>query len=332
MPVIRRFAFAVLVSLLCMGAAAANPFRVGGVAVDVSAGTPNEAVSRGRAQARLEAAQRLIERLTLAEDRQAAGGVDVNEIARLYTSVDIEGTEKRTATRYIAVLAVNFDADAVRSYLDARRIPFVESQAAKALISPVAATPADAERFRGAFQPLADASVLAPYQVGVPAVSVSPSALAAEANAASARRVIVAELAGRSGAWTVALSELASDGSRNALGSLGPFGDERQASGGVIRHLETLWKAASVVRTSGSAQMSAVARFSALEDWVRIRRALETSRLVSQLKVEALSMTGADLSFVYAGRPEQLAADLSARGASLTPDGRVWVIRRSGGG
>jgi hypothetical protein len=329
-----RFVLLTLAISLGSAGAMANPFRVGGVAVDVSGGTPSEAVSKGRAQARVEAARRLIERLTLAEDRARAGGIDVNEVARLYTSVDIEGTEKRTATRYIAVLAVNFDAEAVRDLLDAKRVPFVESQAARALVIPAASALTDADRFRAAFSPASDASALTPYQVGGPALigAAQWDALAAERAAAGARRVIVAELGGAEGAWIASVTELTSDGGRQSLGSAGPLATQVDLGAAVIGVMETAWKNASVVRTAGSTELSVIARFSSLAEWVRIRSAIEKSRLVASLDVEAVTVSGADLRFVFSGRPDQLASDLAARGVALVQEGQTWLLRVTGAG
>ena len=63
--------------------------------------------------------------------------------------------------------------------------------------------------------------------------------------------------------------------------------------------------------------MAAVATFNGMPEWVKIRKGIEGSRMISGLKVESISTAGADLTFNFAGRPDQLAADLRARGLTL---------------
>jgi hypothetical protein len=48
--------------------------------------------------------------------------------------------------------------------------------------------------------------------------------------------------------------------------------------------------------------------------------------MISGLKIESISTAGADLTFNYAGRPDQLAADLRARGLTLRGADRGWTI------
>jgi hypothetical protein len=75
--------------------------------------------------------------------------------------------------------------------------------------------------------------------------------------------------------------------------------------------------------------MEATVAFSGVAEWIRIRKALETSRMVSSLTIDSLSIRGADVSFVYAGRADQLATDLRARGVDLTGEDNGWRLGAS---
>ena len=97
-----------------------------------------------------------------------------------------------------------------------------------------------------------------------------------------------------------------------------------------MNELERAWKAASVVRSTGSTSVSLIARFQDLTQWTRIKKGLEGSRLVSNLNIEALTVSGADITFSYAGRPDQLAADLRSRGVELGAVGSGWMLQASG--
>jgi hypothetical protein len=51
--------------------------------------------------------------------------------------------------------------------------------------------------------------------------------------------------------------------------------------------------------------------------------------MVSSLTIDSLSIRGADVSFVYAGRADQLATDLRARGVDLTGEDNGWRLGAS---
>ena len=89
-------------------------------------------------------------------------------------------------------------------------------------------------------------------------------------------------------------------------------------------------KPSSVVRSTGSTGVSLIANFADLQQWTRIRKGLETSRLVQDLNVESISVAGADITFNYAGSPEQLQSDL--RVARRRADQRQWRLGASGVG
>jgi hypothetical protein len=311
------------------GAAFADPFEVRDLRVDVTAASAVEAQRQGLAEARLAAARRLIDRLTLPADRAAATQpLDPAAVARLYLSTDTQGDEKRTASRYIAVLSVRFDAKAVRAYLDERKVPFVESQAERTLVSPAVGAGLSPDVWARVWEKKDDPTSLTPFVVSPEAWDRSPSwsDVAAEAAAVGARRVVVPEAFAQAGRIMVRLTELRPDTAPALLMQAGPYADVAQAQSGAVAAMEEVWKTASIVRTVGSARMQAMVGFAGATDWMKIRKALETSRLVSALTVESLSVRGADVSFVYAGRADQLAADLRARGVALTGEDSGWRL------
>jgi len=192
---------ALATALACLTAAAAqaqagDPFTITDVPVDASADNAADAQRDALQQGQLEAARRLIDRLTLARDRQgppprlgfddaaprsiddilrrsqagALGLSDAEEAALVIEdgavvdgeTVDPEeiwdgtglaplsaeeaaamiagleiSSEQRSATRYIANLAVSFDRREVAAYFDLYDVPYVESQARPALVIPV---------------------------------------------------------------------------------------------------------------------------------------------------------------------------------------------------
>jgi hypothetical protein len=317
--------------MLAVAPAAADPYTVRQIAVDVAGATSVEAQQRAYGEARVEGANRLIRRLTLAEDRQTAGVLNIDSATAqsLASGVDTDADSKRTATRFIGVLAVKFNAAAVRQYLDARGVPFVDTQAGRALIVPVAQRGAvDGAAWAAAWAGRRDDDALTPWVASAEYWDALPAwaDVQAEAAGAEALRAVLAEAYVEAGQTYVRMVEVGPGGAQATLAVTGPHADLAAAAAAALAEMETAWKRESIVRTSGSTPISLVASFTALDQWVRIQRALETSRIVSGLDIEAVSAVGADLSFLYAGRPDQLAADLRARGVTLTASERGWVL------
>ncbi|MEQ1783840.1 MAG: hypothetical protein ABMA14_20985, partial [Hyphomonadaceae bacterium] len=95
---IARFAALVVAGATLAGAAfAQNPvYRVKDLVVDAVAPNAADASLQGRNAARLTGAQRLIERLTLPEDR-ARVQLDAAAVARLYSKYQTQGDQKSSA-------------------------------------------------------------------------------------------------------------------------------------------------------------------------------------------------------------------------------------------
>jgi hypothetical protein len=323
-----RFVALVFAMFALAAPAFADPFRVRDLSVDVQAASGTAAVSEGRAQARMAAAERLIDRLTLPEDRaQATQPILAADVAQQVLSVDTQGQEKITSSRYIATLIVNFSAKDVRAYFAARGVPIVEAQAGKAMIVP-ATSGLSATAWGAAWAGKSDDTVLTPYVVSAESWDRHPTwnDIQPEVQSSGAVRGVAAEAYGQNGQIYVRLSELRSGTPEATLAVAGPFSDMSSAQAGSLQALEQAWKSASIVRTSGSTSISLVASFADISQWVKIRKGLEASRLISGLNIESLSTRGADISFVYAGRPDQLAADLRSRGVSLRGADNGWLV------
>jgi hypothetical protein len=331
------------------GAAFADPYRVKDLPVDKTAANQSDAQTQGRAEALQLGAQLLIERLTLPEDRaNARQPIEVSAVARLNRGYQTQGDQKTTAVsggfRYTGLLTYNFRADDVRAYLEQRGVPYVDSQAAMALIIPVAGGGVDPAAWgnqwtvrsgAGALSPVvgkSDDTVLTPYVGSIAPRTSRPTTadIQSELTVAGADHGVIAEINMQGSQYYVRLVDMRSNVPNPNIGIAGPFLGLQAAQQGAVLEMERAWKAASIVRTSGSTSVSLVATFQDIQQWVKIRKGLETSRLVSNLNVEALTTVGADITFTYAGRPEQLAADLRAKGVDLRNGDGGWVLAAAG--
>ena len=131
--------------------------------------------------------------------------------------------------------------------------------------------------------------------------------------------------------YYVRLTDMRTTVPNPTIGVVGPYVSLGSAQTGAVAELERAWKTASVVRSTGATSVSLIAQFQDLAQWTRIRKGLEASRLVHSLNIESLTITGADITFSYSGRPDQLASDLRSRGVDLrNGNGGGWVLVAAG--
>ncbi len=343
-----RFAAVFVASLTIAGAAfAQHPvYRVKDLAVDKVAPTAAEAQQQARNDARLIGAQRLIDRLTLPEDRSAARPpIDAATVARAYRSVTSQNEKSSPAPgggiRATGVVTWTYREEEVRKYLDSIGVPYVDSQAGLALIVPVAAAGVDARQWSaqwtmtgtgGAITGKTDDSVLTPYVSSTEAWPRRPAwtEIQEELTRTRANHGVIAEVYQQGAQYYVRLADMRTNIPNPDIGIAGPFVSLQSAQAGAITEMERAWKAASIVRGSGSTSMSLVATFADIQEWARIRKGLETSRLVRELNIESVSTAGADITFAYTGRPDQLTSDLRSKGVDLSGGNGAWVLRVSG--
>jgi hypothetical protein len=344
---IARFVAVIVVSFAAAGAAfAQNPvYRVKDLVVDRVAPSAADAGLQGRNEARLTGAERLINRLTLPEDRQRASQpIEASAVAQLYRSYQNQGEMKSSSVsggiRATGVVTWTFDEERVRAYLEQRGVPYVDNQAALALVLPVAGAGVNASDWAAQWVTRSGANVvgksdetlLAPFVASTRGWPQRPSAgdVQDELTASGAARGVIAEAYMQGPQYYVRLVDMRTTVPNPNIGVVGPFVSLGSAQTGAVAEMERAWKASSVIRSSGSTGVSLIANFADLQQWTRIRQGLESSRLVQNLNVESISVAGADITFSYAGTPEQLQSDLRSRGVELRSADGGWVLQATG--
>ncbi len=340
MKIIARFVTLIAATAVLAGAAfAQNPvYRVKGLVADAVAPNAADAGLQGRNAARLTGAQRLIDRLTLPEDRaRATQPIEASAIARLYRSYQTQGDVKSSSVaggiRSSGIVTWVFNENDVRAYFDQRGVPYVDQQAALALIVPVAAANVNPSDWAAQWVGKSDDTVLAPYVGATQGWSrrPDPSEIAGQLTSARADHGVIAEAYMQGPQYYVRLTDMRTTVPNPTIGVVGPYVSLSSAQAGAVAELERAWKAASIVRSTGATSVSLIAQFQDLAQWTRIRKGLEASRLVHNLNIESLTIAGADITFSYTGRPDQLASDLRSRGVELRNgnDGG-WVLQAAG--
>ena len=329
---IRLFLVCLLATLAVLPSAHADirsVYTIRDIEVDQTAGSVITARDLAMADARLRGAQILIDKITLPEDRMAAGGVFVDPVLAesLAAAVDVQ-EETAGAGRYRGILSVVYNPQMVRQYLDGRGVPYVDTQAPTALMVPLTNNIMTEDLWRLALGERNEYA-LAPY-----VTSFSPGyrpnsdwiELSPEATALSARRGILAELLGQEGAYFVRLSIVTVAGTE-VIGTTFTAPDMDGAAVAAVELLESYWKEAAVIRTNTITPASASVLYTSLAEWNTLRGAMAKSPLVSEFKIDAIARAGALISFSYAGEAPRLQRDLLQRGVALTQEDGIWVLR-----
>ena len=304
-------------------------YTIRDIEVDEQASTVIQAREAAMASARVAAARALINKITLASDRNSAGGIPVDSAlaARLTAAVDVQ-EETAGAGRYRGKLAVVLNPQMVRAHLDSLGVRYLDSQAPLALMIPVTSTASVADSWRQAFGERNNGA-LAPYVTATgnfyTAFSAWPE-ISPEAVPANARRALIAELQGREGAWRVVVSSVTAVGSE-PVGATPPAATLTDAARAVTTLLGETWKEASIVRDGSLTTVEASVRYTSLAEWNTLRGALARSPLVSDFRTRAVAREGALVSFAYAGDENRLRSDLVQRGVTLADEDGKLTLR-----
>lgn len=303
-------------------------YTVSDIKVDETAETLIQARERAMASARLQGARTLIDRITLSDDRIAAGGVqfDVDLASRLSAAVDVQ-EETAGAGRYLGKLAVVYNPRMVRAHLESLKIPYVDTQAPVGLLVPLVRSPETEAAWREVLG-TGRSQTLAPFVTSnTPGYSEFTEwfELSAEASSMGARRGIIADLSGRDGAYRVTVSVVTAAGTE-PLGTTSYAATLEEAVGAMGRLLEEAWKQASVIRSGKRTPATASVRYTSLAEWNTLRGALARSPLISEFRIDTIARDGALVAFSYAGDTARLQNDLLQRGVSIQQNDSGLVL------
>tara|TARA_R110000868_G_scaffold102441_19_gene282110 strand:- start:2587 stop:3666 length:1080 start_codon:yes stop_codon:yes gene_type:complete len=339
-------------------AVADDPYTILGVSIDATGSNALDAQTIAMRRGQAMAAQRLIERMTLPEDRAgtpldfgSAGAIDsifdASAIAELISGLQIDN-EQRSATRYLGELDVNFDRRAVVRLLTSYGVPFVESQARPTLVLPVYDAGGqfylwDSNPWLSAWTSRSYAHALAPMIV--PGDSAARSILSAR-DALALDEAGLREMAALYGVSRIAvLRGQERDGVRRMGGFLvsfdagaemavetwGPetvYGSWRDGAMSFVVGRENAWKREAIVRNTSTEEMRITVIYGGLTEWQSLQAAVTGASLVSNARLDAISRDGALMTVSHRGALEQLMSELAERGAALEEHpGLGWVVR-----
>ncbi len=331
--------------VMAVGAWAAGPFTVEGIAIDAKAQTTFEAQRVALEEGQTLAARKLIERLTLPEDLFAANFQPLTpEIATsLIAGLQISD-EQRSATRYRGMLSLSFDPRSVRNYLTGLGIPFVQARS-----DPVAVI-AVTELVTG--EPMLGGDWAQAWAEGgfdnalTPVVAVDANLVALDAVLnldESVLRIVMGVVGvdelmivrareGVRSTWTSGVVVRFDEEDRlvrKPITSVLVAGGFDAAAHRLVRDRQDAWKRANVVRNAERSELRVSVLFDTLNEWRTLQQAVAGASLVESARLDALSRAGAEMTLTHRGAREQVMSELSARGAILVEDDDLgWTVRR----
>jgi Uncharacterized protein conserved in bacteria (DUF2066) len=346
---------------------AGNPFEITGVRIDAYGANATKAQEKAIRVGTLDATYQLLDRLTLPSDRLALDPplIITEDIAeQLVAGIEI-ANEKRSRSRYLGDLGVTFDAQAVRNFLRAHTLPFVESQATPVLIvalwqneegQPVLGTGNPFARIlqRSGFQNHLVPLKLAKENMDLDEEEASLKAwqlanfdtalLSSMAADADVKNIVIATArkAGPSSVRIRAQRIRIGETGVEAIEDMGsfegvaPFSARQSqwlaqalflAADKIAQVLDTNWKHQAIVRDDMRQSVRLTALYSSLPEWQKLRDALGGVALVEEARLDALSYDGALLTLNYIGSEEQLARRLAQKGVSLRHEDIGLVAR-----
>ena len=343
-----------LIASMFAAAAAAESYTVTGVKVQATGVKPELARAKAVADGEMAAFNRLLRRLTLAEDHARLPKPSPDAVRAAVLNFSIEN-ETGQGDRYAAVLTYRFDRDAVRAVLEAAGVPFVDAPSPPIVVLPIWAHEgkpllwddpnpwreawlrfepqdalADFARVRG---DLADLKAIS----GAEATAGNRAALNRIADQYKAGLVAVAHATLDKGKRriTVQLFDLA-NGRVTALGVIPADEDAAaldKAAAQMARIIDAAWKRNAVAVEQNATVVRIRAPLEGLDHWIRIRQALQGMSQLRGFTTLSMSPGEALIELRFAGTLAELRRQLEQKGMTLAPDPaaaggtETWVLK-----
>lgn len=345
--------FAAIILIASVAPAMANPFTVAGIRIDATANNAADAQAIAISQGQTRAAEILIARLTLPQDLADSllPVLDTSMASQLVAGYDI-ANERRSPTRYIADLTVTFDRRAIRNLLRSYDLPYVETPQPTMLVIPVlqgGSQPVVWEgpwyeiwasgRFENGLTPAVGlgqyedngAPLGRSYITASQAMSMDQNVLEELALLYGVDRVAV--IAARQGSNSVSATGQYVDFSLSEpaytrLPTVASGQGFEGAANRLIDELDLAWKEQSIVRNTNVSELQITVLHRNIRDWRTLQTAIAGASLISDARLDALSVQGAVMTLSYRGDVLQLANELEARGARLVEyDDLGWTVQ-----
>jgi len=351
-PVFRLLVVAAAALLLASGASVADAmFTVTGVHVDATAYSSSVAQSVAFAQGRPKAWQILFRRLTRQQDWGKQPQLDDTQLQRLIRNFQISN-ERRSTTRYTAVISYNFNPAAVAKVLKDANIAFTQGSAHRILLVPMNPQYARGSAWTNAFTAPRFAEAIVPFSL--PISDANDAAALAHLSFETANWQQIADVALRVHATEAVfvllqveprLRKLAISVKRVGVGET-PMQSTAEipyiqtaastvpaAADAAMSAIAELWKQKAAVDYSQRGTLIADVRVGSLAQWAGLQSALGTVPNVTGFRVLAMDIGESRITLNYLGSTEQLRDALAQASLQLSPpasasDQGDWTLRQ----
>ena len=306
---------------------------------------------------------RLMRRLLLQEDRARAPIPADDQLADLVSNFEV-ADEKSSGQRYLARLTMRFDADKVRALLRQANIGFSESAGRATLVLPVLDTPdgqllweennewhaalssaieetgAARDRLLPVLLPLGDfldvPAITAQQAVRLEQARLDILSRRYGAEEAVVLHAVQSPLSGPGGGIAFEISQRRPGDhwempppERIQGASDEPFAAVlRRAALLIVNRMQDDWTRQTLLDFSAQGSLEVTAMLSSLTEWREIQKRLAGLPMIRQMELRALSVTGAQMQWLYLGTPEKLSAALGQQGLTLTEEAGQWRLSR----
>ncbi len=310
-----------------------TPYTVSGVPAEATAANAAQAQTQALANAQRVGFERLVRRITPDADVQRLGlpATTPQQLDLLVSSLDIQD-ERRSSTRYIARVKLNFEANGVRNLLRGAGYSIVDTRTAPILVVPQApgAPESAAAAWRAAWAEGGFNEELVPMPTAPAGLEAAQdwNALAGAVQNAGAATALIATMRLNGASAAATLVELGPNGARRDRGAVqarvqGGEAGLRPALNALAaeasQRVQGEWKARAASASTTRARVSASAVYQQQSEWEAIKAGLEASAatVISEIRIEAVGRGGALVSFSYLGDQMQLVSELRRHGVSL---------------
>lgn len=326
---------------------AGDPYTVSGVHVDATAKNAMEAQTIAIAQGQVAAANMLVERMSLARERQAKGFIGVSEQdgPKMIRALEI-ANEKRSANRYLGDITVAFNRAAVAQYMRAKGLRLIATQSRKRLVIPALQgnglwTP---NTWSYAWQQANIEHALTPMQAITPNADVfrivenpdvralDMKTLKAIGRAYGVQQILIVSATQEGSGFSTTIQDIAVDTETSRyLGRVrGLTAVETMVQ--VVRKVEDDWKASSVTAVNTQTVILPVSiLYRSHAEWIGLKDIINGSAQIRSAQLQAVSKSGALMSLYYGGDIERLRNELAFKGVLLRQDENLgMVLTRTG--
>ena len=331
-------------------------YSVRGIKVDANAATAAAAQKIALAQGQIIATEQLLKRITPLDRHADLPTMDNAYVVNLVQSMEVS-SEKRSSTRYLAELVINFRRSAVRRLLRNLAIPFSETMSKPVLILPVLERAGaanlwdDPNPWRDAWRGLDNKNRFVPlivpegglHDMGSisvdQAVNADESRLAAIAARYKVGTVIIVHaiqqrnLANGTDQLNVAIQRFSKTEDSTLVENFeGKVGESiadllTTAANGVATLIEEGWKKSTRLGYSGRAPLSVRLELTGLADWINLRKRLESIAAVDQIELRELNKKSAQVLLHHLGDENALRVALTQSDLTLRQEDGFWILR-----